>query len=75
MKKCLLAAFALLSPTFLPAQTAVPTAIPVEQTKTSLLSRVPNAIIPHDPQTNFRLFLSYTSTKNFTLKDVSLLTH
>lgn len=67
MKKCLLAALALLSPTLLPAQTAVPTALPVEQTKTSLLSQVPNALIPHDPQTNFRLFLNYTSAKNFTL--------
>ncbi|MEN8679930.1 MAG: LamG-like jellyroll fold domain-containing protein, partial [Akkermansiaceae bacterium] len=67
MKKCLLAAFALLSPNLLHAQTAPPTAVPLEKTKTSLLSRIPNAIISHDPQTNFRLFLNYTSEKNFTL--------
>lgn len=68
MKKCLLAALTLLAPLSLPAQDAPPTSVPVEQTKTSLLSRVPNVLVPHDPQTNFRLFLNYSSEKNLTLK-------
>ena len=68
MKKSLLAAFTLLTPLSLPAQDAPPTSVPIAKTKISLLSRVPNSLIAHDPQTNFRLFLSYSSDKNVTLK-------
>jgi mono/diheme cytochrome c family protein len=68
MKKRLLAALTFLASFSLPAQDAKRTAIPVEESKTSLLSRVPNVLVPHDPQTNFRVFLRYSSEKDLTLK-------
>ena len=68
MKKSLLTALAILAPLSLHAQEAKPTSVPIEESKTSLLSRVPNTLVQHDPQTNFRLFLRYSSDKNITLK-------
>lgn len=68
MKKRILTALGLITPLILSAQDVPPTSVPLESTKTSLLSTTPNTLVKHDLQTNFRLFLNYTSTKNITLK-------
>ena len=68
MKKSILAALALLASPSLTAQDVPPTSIPLESTRTSLLSKASNNLVKHDPQTNFRLFLNYSSAKNITLK-------
>lgn len=61
MTKRILAAITLL-PGLLPAQTAPPTSIPLEQTKRSLLTQ------PETPLTNFRLFLKYSAAEKFAVK-------
>lgn len=68
MRKCFHATLALVALPSLSAQIAPPTSVPIEETKTSLLADVPDTLTKHDPKTNFRLFLKYSSKKNLTLK-------
>jgi mono/diheme cytochrome c family protein len=68
MKERLLAALALVASPLLNAQLAPPTSVPVDMTKTSLLSKSVDRLGQHDPRTNFRFFLNYSAKTNFTVK-------
>lgn len=65
MKNGLFTAFALLALPSLTAQVASPTSVPVNKTKTSLLSKQVDQLAQHDSQANFRLFLNYSAKSDF----------
>lgn len=65
MKNGLFTAFALLALPSLTAQVASPTSVPVNKTKTSLLSKQVDQLAQHDSQANFRLFLNYSAKSEF----------
>ena len=65
MKNSLFTAFALLALPSLTAQVAPPTSVPVNKTKTSLLSKQVDQLAQHDSQANFRLFLNYSAKSDF----------
>ncbi|MDA7888610.1 c-type cytochrome, partial [Akkermansiaceae bacterium] len=68
MKSILFCGLALLSLTSTHGQEVPPTSIPLEKTKTSLLSNDTSSLSLDKPFTNFRLFLHYSAKDNFKLK-------
>ena len=61
MKNGLVATLALLALPSLTAQGLLPTSVPVNKTKTSLLTKQVDQLAQHDLQANFRLFLNYSA--------------
>ena len=68
MKNGPLMAIALLSLTSLTAQVLPPTSVPVNKTKTPLLTKQLDQLAQHDLQANFRLFLKYSAKSDFIVK-------
>ena len=68
MKRTLLPGLFLLSFTLSHGQDVPPTSIPLEKTRTSLLSEDSSSLSYDKAVTNFRLFLNYSAKKNFKLK-------
>ncbi|MDG1072320.1 MAG: c-type cytochrome [Akkermansiaceae bacterium] len=67
MKRTLFPGLFLLSSALSHGQDVPPTSVPLEKTRTSLLSKDSSSLDHENPATNFRLFLNYTSPKSFTL--------
>ena len=68
MKNGLVATLALLALPSLTAQGLLPTSVPVNKTKTSLLTKQVDQLAQHDLQANFRLFLNYSAKSDFIVK-------
>ena len=68
MKNRLFTALALLTFPSLTAQVLPPTSVPVNKTKTSLLTKQADQLAQHDLQANFRLFLNYSAKSDFIVK-------
>ena len=68
MKNGLFTALALLTLPSLTAQVLPPTSVPVNKTKTSLLTKQADQLAQHDLQANFRLFLNYSAKSDFIVK-------
>ncbi|MBR9758679.1 hypothetical protein GYB43_00055 [bacterium] len=68
MKSTLLPGIFLLSFALSHGQDVPPTSIPLEKTRTSLLSEDSSSLSYDKAVTNFRLFLNYSAKKNFKLK-------
>ncbi|MEO1832664.1 MAG: DUF6797 domain-containing protein [Akkermansiaceae bacterium] len=68
MKNGLFTALALLTLPSLTAQDLPPTAVPVNKTKTSLLTKQVDQLAQHDLQANFRLFLNYSAKSDLIVK-------
>ena len=67
MKRTLFPGLFLLSFALSHGQDVPPTSIPLEKTRTSILSKDSSSLDYGNPATNFRLFLNYTSAKSFSL--------
>ena len=68
MKNVLFTALALITFPSLTAQVLPPTSVPVNKTKTSLLTKQVDQLAQHDLQTNFRLFLNYSAKSDLIVK-------
>ena len=68
MKNGLFTALALITFPSLTAQVLPPTSVPVNKTKTSLLTKQVDQLAQHDLQANFRLFLNYSAKSDLIVK-------
>jgi len=67
MKSSLVSSLLVFNLAIAQGQDAPPTSIPLEKTKTSLLSNDPSSLRHEKPATNFRLHLNYSAKNNFKL--------